>query len=177
MTHTIVAKVCGKCNQEKTIENFSKCSKGIDGYQNRCRDCAKQNYWEKREQLVERKREYNKNNRDEINAKNKIYRDEFPEKNKERKLKYYYNITFEQYNNLLEKQNYVCAICSGVNEETGKDLFVDHDHSCCPGSRSCGKCVRGLLCNMCNWSIGGMRDNPDSLIKAAEYILEFRESL
>ena len=175
MTHTIVAKVCGKCNQEKTIENFSKCSKGIDGYQNRCRDCAKQNYWEKREQLVERKREYNKNNRDEINAKGKIHRDSDPDKNKERKLKYYYNISLEQYNVLLEQQNHSCAICGGTNKN-GKVLAVDHDHSCCPGGRSCGECVRGLLCNDCNLSIGRMDDDPIRLIKASEYILEFRQS-
>ena len=176
MTATIIAKKCTRCKQSKPVEEFSKCSDKKDGYQNRCKLCAKEAYWEKREELVEKKRQYNLENRDEINAKHKVYREEFPEKNKERKLKYYYNITLEQYNALLEKQNGVCAICSGVNDVTGKDLFVDHDHSCCPGGRSCGECVRGLLCNMCNWSIGGMRDNPDNLLKAAEYILEFRQS-
>lgn len=31
---------------------------------------------------------------------------------------------------------------------------IDHDHTCCPGSRSCGNCVRGILCEGCNLQIG-----------------------
>lgn len=174
MTTTIATKTCGRCNQAKSIDNFSKHSKGFDGYQNRCKQCAKENYWSKREDLIEKKREYNLKNKDSINAKHKVYREEFPEKNKERKLKYYYNITLDQYNEMLDSQNHVCAICEGTNESSGKDLFVDHDHSCCPGGRSCGECVRGLLCNDCNLSIGRMRDDPIRLTKAVEYILEFR---
>lgn len=169
-------KICSRCKEAKDFDLFSRASNKPDGYQMRCKDCAKEVYWEKREVSIIKKREYNKNNRDDINAKNKIYRDEFPEKNKERKLKYYYNITLKDYNLLLQKQNNSCAICGGVNKN-GKVLAVDHDHSCCPGGRSCGDCVRGLLCNDCNLSIGRMNDDPVRLTKAIEYILEFRQSL
>jgi hypothetical protein len=31
---------------------------------------------------------------------------------------------------------------------------IDHDHTCCPGERSCGKCIRGVLCMQCNTNIG-----------------------
>jgi hypothetical protein len=27
---------------------------------------------------------------------------------------------------------------------------TDHDHECCPGRRSCGHCVRGVVCATCN---------------------------
>jgi hypothetical protein len=27
---------------------------------------------------------------------------------------------------------------------------VDHDHNCCPGQRSWRKCIRGILCHVCN---------------------------
>jgi Pyruvate/2-oxoacid:ferredoxin oxidoreductase delta subunit len=78
-----------------------------------------------------------------------------------------YSITRAQYDELLAAQNGGCAIC-GVS---GVVLSVDHDHSCCDvDGRSCGKCVRGLLCNGCNIAIGHMRDNPARLRAAADYL-------
>jgi hypothetical protein len=37
---------------------------------------------------------------------------------------------------------------------------VDHDHSCCQGRRSCGKCVRGALCNRHNLYLGFIEKDP-----------------
>lgn len=58
-----------------------------------------------------------------------------------------------QYEALLFIQNGVCAICRQV-DATGVRLSVDHDHSCCPGEKSCRACVRGLLCKSCNRALG-----------------------
>lgn len=81
-----------------------------------------------------------------------------------------YNLSRDQWNALLAKQGGVCAVC-GATESRGIGSFhVDHDHSCCPGRRSCGKCVRGLLCNLCNPMIGHARDDPTILRKAATYL-------
>jgi hypothetical protein len=80
-----------------------------------------------------------------------------------------YGITLDQYNDLLAKQGGGCAIC-GIDVEGEKKLSVDHDHDCCPGSKSCGKCIRGLLCGSCNRAVGLMEDNPDLLIAAAKYL-------
>ena len=69
-----------------------------------------------------------------------------------------------------------CAIC-GSAETKGQgskhgQFSVDHDHSCCPDrTKSCGKCVRGLLCNHCNVILGFAKDNPDLLIAAAAYLV------
>jgi len=51
-----------------------------------------------------------------------------------------------------------------------KRLVVDHDHECCPDEKSCGKCVRGLLCNWCNRMIGMARDDPQRLRSAIAYL-------
>lgn len=76
-----------------------------------------------------------------------------------------YGINESEYNNLLKKQNSVCAIC--LKEEFGKitKLSIDHDHET-------GK-VRGLLCRRCNTGIGMFMDNPYLLEKAVKYLLEY----
>lgn len=83
-----------------------------------------------------------------------------------------YGLTLEQYNFLLEKQNGLCAIC-GEPPTPGKDLCVDHDHSCCPDrNRSCGKCVRGLLCHGCNMRLGQLES---SLVqRSLEYLANYK---
>lgn len=76
------------------------------------------------------------------------------------------NLTVEEYDALFEAQNGVCAICG--NEETttshGKVrlLSADHDHE--TGQQ------RGLLCCDCNRAIGQMKDDPERLRAAADYI-------
>jgi len=65
-----------------------------------------------------------------------------------------YSITNEQYFALLESQANGCAICGKTQEENKHMLAVDHDHTCCPGEGSCGKCIRGLLCVTCNVWLG-----------------------
>ncbi len=49
-------------------------------------------------------------------------------------------------------------------------LCVDHDHKCCPGGRSCGKCVRGILCNSCNVALALVNDDMDRLRGLIEYL-------
>lgn len=75
-----------------------------------------------------------------------------PEVRRGQHLRHRYNITPEQYDEMFSAQEGVCASC-GEPPKT-RALDVDHDHACCPGERSCGKCVRGLLCRGCNWTVG-----------------------
>lgn len=86
-----------------------------------------------------------------------------------------YKMTIEQYDELFERQGGVCAICRVPAAEAAKDnrkLCVDHDHSCCPGQRSCGKCVRGLLCNHCNPKLWVLEGNPEWRASAELYLNE-----
>lgn len=68
-----------------------------------------------------------------------------------------------------------CPICL----RSGLPMNVDHDHACCPDadSKTCGKCVRGLLCRYCNFGLGRFDDDPDRLWRAIEYLLRARERL
>jgi hypothetical protein len=65
-----------------------------------------------------------------------------------------YGLTQDDFDRMLEEQDYACAMCPTLFEE-GDPVFIDHDHNCCPDEkRSCGRCVRGLLCLRCNVAVG-----------------------
>ncbi len=88
------------------------------------------------------------------------------------KLFYRYGITMQEYQELLESQDGVCEICQRSPEEVGV-LAVDHDHRCCPTEKTCGKCLRSLLCTDCNVSIGRFNDDVARLERAAQYLRNY----
>ena len=71
-----------------------------------------------------------------------------------------YGLTLEEHEQLMSDQGGKCWICQGDNGL--KALCIDHDHKT--------NNVRGLLCNLCNRAIGLLRDDPELIDKAAEYI-------
>lgn len=84
-----------------------------------------------------------------------------------------YGLTIEQYDDWLDYQNGVCAVCSC--EETSrtksgdvKSLAVDHDHKS-------GE-VRGLLCQACNIALGLLNDDVSVLQSAINYLRLSREN-
>lgn len=91
-----------------------------------------------------------------------------------RKLWERYRLTYERYNAMLIEQDNRCYICQVRFKEITK-CVVDHDHNCCSNGPSCGKCVRGLLCDLCNRGIGALRDSPDNLRRAALYLEGYNE--
>src|SRR5690625_6229484 len=60
---------------------------------------------------------------------------------------------------MLKEQGGICAVC-GIDPD--HKWAVDHDHSCCPGTKSCGRCVRGILCDRCNTAIGTLGEDRKS---------------
>lgn len=86
------------------------------------------------------------------------------EAGRESRLRRYYNLTLKRYLEILARQGGVCGICGDPPPED--TLFhVDHDHSCCSGERTCGLCIRGLLCARCNLGISLMERFPQEVIK------------
>lgn len=61
-----------------------------------------------------------------------------------------------------------CEICGRVRTED-KGLVVDHDHTCCPGNKSCGECVRGFICQGCNQVLGKL-DIPGVWERFVDYL-------
>ena len=82
---------------------------------------------------------------------------ESPESRKKSNRKYRissYGLTQELFDLLLEAQQNACGMCHEPFEER-QLIHVDHDHACCQRkNRSCGRCIRGLLCHTCNIALG-----------------------
>ncbi len=85
---------------------------------------------------------------------------------KNSKLKRAYGITFDEYEELLSKQDKKCAICgidnNGKYRNKPRAFAVDHCHTT-------GK-IRGLLCSDCNTGIGLLKDNINFLQSAIKYL-------
>ena len=85
-------------------------------------------------------------------------------------LQKFYGLTPEQYDAMLEEQGHACAICRRPAEGYSRNFSVDHDHACCPGAKSCGACVRGLLCQDCNNLLGQAKEDVEVLESAISYL-------
>jgi hypothetical protein len=82
-----------------------------------------------------------------------------------------YNLTEERWQEMLDSQDGKCAICRSTDPgNRNQRLSVDHDRRCCPGSGSCGRCVRGLLCEGCNLLIGKAHDDVQILAASIRYL-------
>jgi Recombination endonuclease VII len=82
-----------------------------------------------------------------------------------------FDISLQDYNKMLERQNNACAICGKPEWRKRKgeivSLAVDHDHLTNKN--------RGLLCITCNHGIGSLQDDPELLLKAARYVTKWRK--
>lgn len=90
-------------------------------------------------------------------------------KSRSNSLMRYYRMTTEQFEAMFSAQGGRCASC---RDEFTTKPHIDHDHACCPTEKSCGDCVRGLLCNRCNLGMGIFLDEPRRLMAAANYLID-----
>ncbi len=104
-------------------------------------------------------RKYYVEHKEEIRNKQSRYVEKFPrihvpDSSREIRLKYHYKITVEEYEKKLVEQGSHCALCDRTQGENQRRMAVDHNHTCCPNHKACGKCNRGILCADCNRKIG-----------------------
>lgn len=93
----------------------------------------------------------------------KAYRKRDPNKFADRHLQRKFGLGLTDYNNMLQSQNGVCAIC--FNPPTYRRLDVDHDHI--TGA------IRGLLCSWCNKQIVAQRNTIEILESAIKYLKKY----
>lgn len=98
-----------------------------------------------------------------------------PEKYRRWQMWSLYRLTPQRFQELLNRQNGKCPCGTTFNTATRNKVDspnVDHDHRCCKGMKSCGKCIRGLLCHKCNRALGLLGDSPELLRTLAAWIGE-----
>lgn len=62
-----------------------------------------------------------------------------------------------------------CEICQ--DKLRRNNYAVDHDHACCNSNiRSCGNCIRGLICQSCNHGLGNFKEDTERMTKAIDYL-------
>jgi hypothetical protein len=100
----------------------------------------------------------------------RVHREADPRNAWDIRLRHHYGITADQYDAMAAAQDNRCAICR-TDTPGGKGRWhVDHDHACCDSRRSCGGCIRGLLCLRCNSGLGFLRDDAGLLRAALTYL-------
>lgn len=134
-------KKCVKCKIDKSSDNFSltKNKQGTVYSRRACKECNS------KLALT-----WHYNNKERSLANNKRYR------------LYRMGLSQDDYDLMLQEQDFKCAICG--DELLGKANFppVDHCHKT-------GK-VRGILCINCNHLLGKAKDNIQTLQAAIAYL-------
>lgn len=161
----MVSKTCKDCKGVLALEDFPIKKSNKDGHAARCFPCNRikqadyqQTYVEKDpEKRRKQARMWARNHASEASVRARIYK---------------YGIDAEELQDMLDQQDRSCGLCN--RGFSNNELFVDHDHDCCPGQKTCGNCVRAILCRACNQGLGLLGDSPELLRAAADYIERYR---
>ncbi len=153
-------KYCPQCGETKVRSAFYANKNVKDGLHSVCKVCHLANSKKRRELPGNKERARLAQEKWRKNPNNK-------RAGLSSRYKAKYGITLEGYEEMLDKQDKKCYICGNETYANGKPLYVDHCHSS-------GK-VRKLLCQPCNSGLGMFRDNPELLIKAADYVKEHND--
>jgi hypothetical protein len=84
-----------------------------------------------------------------------------------RTIKALYGLTRAEWEWLRESQQTCCALCG---QNSAIRLAIDHDHACCGRERACKKCIRGMLCSVCNRLLGHVVTRPVLAARFSDYL-------
>lgn len=148
---------CTKCGLIQPLENMKTDGRAKSGYKSPaiCLDCHKES--RRAKQRITQKA------RRDTNGHTEWYRNYMRLRN--------YQMTAEQFDIWLLSQNGCCAVC-GSDSPGERHWALDHDHSCCSTTPTCGNCTRGLLCHKCNRMLGLANDNIEILQSAIQYLIK-----
>jgi len=148
-------KRCSICKKYKLLDKFYLQNRIKNKYMSACKSCFAKRTKELRQQNIQhihkRDRKYYQDNKKVFLKRVKKYRDNNRIKLREYELKTNYNLTLKQYNRILKKQNFCCAICKVPQKDYFRAFCVDHKHRT--------EKIRGLLCNGCNRGLGFYEKN------------------
>lgn len=147
----LVQILCKRCGIRQSRQNFyDKLHKEA-----RCKKCVSEI----------RKAKYLEN-KEEVIARVKKYRDANPEKIRDYKLKQAYGVGIEYFDSKLAEQNGVCAICKCDRKVLWRGkavrMALDHDHN--------SNEPRGILCLNCNRALGLLEEDPERMKNMIDYI-------
>lgn len=180
----------GECDDVKPFLDFYADNGSADGKTSQCQSCMKNRQNAKYVNDPEWRAQDNANSRawwaDKENSKagKQRRKEKYPDRVANGRIFWKSGgLTLDGYFNWLTGQDDACGICGTLDPGTrgGEWFAIDHDHGCCDSQNSCGKCVRGIICNRCNtWVIPvyeGTRDgNIDALwVFVRVYMLEYAE--
>lgn len=151
--------VCASSGQgPKPLSEFYRNALGKHGVSSTCKPHAR-----------ERAAQWQKSNHERYLARQRKWKKSNPGKVRDNYLRSRFRISAQDYERMLSAQGGVCATCRSECS-TGKALAVDHNKACCPGDKSCGKCIRGLLCRDCNTALGMVKDKREILAALVRYL-------
>jgi hypothetical protein len=145
-------KCCKYCNIEKDTTEFYTSSRHTDGFLHKCKECSNKYI-----------RERYRKNPEIYKLTNQRHHNKYPNAKKKNSIKSIYNISLDEYQDILVKQNNSCAICLTHRDSFKKELDIDHCHI--------KNIVRGILCPSCNKALGLFKDSEDILKSALQYLI------
>ena len=159
-------KICTRCNNELALDQFQERAPGY--LYRQCRKCRLEvrherykDYPENKLKDQQRSNEWYRKNKDKVSQYRKNRR---KDQDVWYRIKYTHKIDENTYMQILNSQDSVCALC-----KQNKKLYIDHDHSCCPTENTCGKCIRGLICQKCNMMMHYIDECSDLFEAAFKY--------